>query len=122
MGAFLNCKKLNRVSLSENSELREIPIKAFESTSIKEIKLPPHIIKICDDAFYNFSSIELIDIPKNSELREIGSTSFRCIKAKYIYLPKQLTKINDSAFVFKIPPHIKTINYDDFLRCRVVSL
>lgn len=48
---FFNCKSLQKVVFSKNSELQSIGKKCFMSTSINKLKIPSHVRKISEMAF-----------------------------------------------------------------------
>ena len=53
--AFFLCKNIKSIEFSKDSKLRIIKADAFCRASIKEMSLPSHVTKICEDTFFDSS-------------------------------------------------------------------
>lgn len=112
MGIHLNCvKRFKKVEISSDSELLTIGESAFEYTSIKSFKCPPHLKKISKSAFSYCHQLQSFEIPTDSELQIIEYGAFIETKIEEIFIPPHLTQICDCAFSrsklrkIEIPPN-----------------
>lgn len=90
-----------------------------------EIKLPPTLEVIGENAFYN-AKITEITLPER--LREIGNEAFQASLVKEAFLPSAVTKIGDRAFEdcpflesISLPEDIKEIPSRVFNNCPVLD-
>lgn len=93
--AFLNCAKLESVSLP--STLQKIENRAFQDcTSLAQIVLPESLDEIGDEAFSGCSALQYVTMP---HIREIGYKAFmNCTALQSIALPAPLQYIHINAF------------------------
>lgn len=113
-GVFYSCKKLEKVEIPENSQLREIGIGSFSLSGIKQIKIPKNVTQICYRAFANCYDLQRIEFNPDSELQKIKKFAFHCTSIQSISLPPKLTKIGANAFF--VCPNIQIIEMDEFLQ------
>lgn len=95
--AFSGCVCIQTVEIAENSELQTIEKSSFSHSSIKSIKIPPHVTQICKNAF-SFSSLKNVEIPLNSELQIINKSAFLDTFIVSITIPSSLKEIGKKAF------------------------
>lgn len=96
-GAFISCKNLQTVTLTEGSELESIGNMAFRHCeSLTDINLPDSVREIEANAFYYCTNLS--DINLGSELKEIGDNAFYNSGVSEVDLPDSLTELGESAF------------------------
>lgn len=85
-----DCKELTSVTFSENSELTQIAVSAFEGcVSLKNIVFPNSVERIDRRAFYGCSALTEVDLP--DELLKIGGSAFsECTALKKVSIPAKL--------------------------------
>lgn len=86
------------IQLAPNSEIRTIGERSFSGNGIESFTIPPHLIKICDDAFAGCRYLKNVEIPSNSELLSIGKNAFFYTKIESFTFPPHLTEIGEKAF------------------------
>ena len=67
---FKECKKLAKVEIPRNSNLKIIKSHAFVLCKFKNIFIPPKVEKIGKLAFYLCQYLVNVEIPMNSELKK----------------------------------------------------
>lgn len=91
--------KVNQLSFTENSQLKQIEQGAFSWADIKELELPNKVNTIGNRAFLSAANLQTLTIKPESELQTIGDYAFsRATKLKEIYIPKGVTSIGRQAF------------------------
>lgn len=121
--AFSECKQLQKVDFSENSELNSIEDFAFSLSSIEFISIPSTVIKICGRAFFNCDKLKKVDFKSNSKLLSIDDYSFSYSKIEKISIPSKVNRIGEFAFsccyflkkvIFAGNPELKMIDKSAF--------
>lgn len=96
--AFNNCKNLQKIDFSQNTNLSSIKQHSFNFTGLKKIKIPFKIERICKYAFSNCSSLQKVEFEPNSKLKSIDSYAFAWSSLIKIVIPSNLTKICENTF------------------------
>ena len=92
--AFENCRYLENILISEDSELKVIGQYALASTSIKSIVIPKNVNKIGYRCFDKTDLLQIIEFADNSELQLFDNIEFyRCPKTVVIMTPYKLEKL-----------------------------
>ena len=100
--AFMDCVQLQTVSISQNSNLKNIGEKAFDGcSSLTSINIPDGVTSIGDYAFSGCSLLQTASISKSSQLVSIGNSAFRncsLLQTASISNSSKLESIGSSAF------------------------
>lgn len=96
--AFDQCKQLNTVNFSNDSELQLIGCGAFSETLIESISIPKNVQIILDSVFIGCQNLKTVEISKDSELKLIDSSTFSETIIENIFIPKHVQVILDYAF------------------------
>ncbi len=119
--AFFQCSSLTSVTTPKT--LKRIAEMAFDTSSLRSVRLHDGLVSIGEYAFQYCESLTSIDIPKT--VSTIESSAFSgCSKLKTVVLPKQLTEISDHLFfacssltTVDIPESVKIIDQHAFNGC-----
>lgn len=98
-GAFSNCSRLKKVTISSECNISELGDYAFENCkNLSELTLPANGFKtIGSGAFYNCSSLASFSFGVNTQ--KIGNSAFwGCNNLKKLVLPNSVTEIDFEAF------------------------
>lgn len=98
--AFTECKQLETINFSEDSELLSIECEAFCLSSIKSIKIPKKVQRIGEGSFSYCKKLSKVEFADDSELSIIDREAFCCSSLKTITLPRHVTEIVNCAFKF----------------------
>ena len=98
--AFFDCINLKSVMFPNDSQLREIGMRAFQGwKSLRRIDIPDSVTTIGQYAFYDCTNLESVIFTDQSCLQEIGENAFcRCTSLQSIIIPKSVTAIGEGAF------------------------
>lgn len=72
--AFNSCYRLYYIDFDQNSELKTIESRTFNSTPIQKISIPNNVTCISDYAFHGCQSHQIIDIKFNSKIQTNGKS------------------------------------------------
>lgn len=67
--SFEFCTKLRKIEFDPDSQLQIIGKQSFAFTQIQSILIPPHVTRICENAFFLCDTLSTIEIPTKSELK-----------------------------------------------------
>mmetsp|Transcript_2897 Transcript_2897/g.7419 ORF Transcript_2897/g.7419 Transcript_2897/m.7419 type:complete len:323 (-) Transcript_2897:229-1197(-) len=129
--AFINCGKLVRIDIPENSRLREIESHTFKyCKSLRSITLPASLQRIGEESFFCCSALK-VEISPGSQLQTIeGGSFYFCTKLKKIDLANclNLTRIGSGAFCgcsrlreISWPKNLETIEEKAFWNCQQLT-
>ncbi|MEZ5105325.1 MAG: leucine-rich repeat domain-containing protein [Draconibacterium sp.] len=121
IGAFIQCEKLNSVTLTNN--VTYIGISAFEDCiGLETISLPNSVSSVGDYLFWGCTSLKTINLSES--LESLSDNMFcMCFNLKEINLPASISKINENAFWLSglqsihIPSTIQEIGSGAFAYC-----
>lgn len=68
---------------------------AFSETSIRNIFIPPHITKICEETFSRCDHLQSIHFSENSELKIVEGSAFVDSSIESISLPSKVSELNE---------------------------
>ena len=89
-GAFENCKKLERLDLSETSVVRINEWTFRGCVSLKQLELPDGLLEILRDAFYDCEALEEMHLPESLILIE-DNAFINCTSLKRINIPANVS-------------------------------
>ena len=108
VNAFGECRKLETIEFSENSELCLIKDSAFTNTAIESILIPQSVSFIGRSIFSNCSNLKLVEFSENSNLKYIDSKPFENTKIEFISIPEKFSGIRNG--IFKNTPYLLDIS------------
>ena len=93
---------------------------------LKECRIPPTVMRICNSAFYGMETLKTIFIP--SSVQEIGSSAFANTGLETVTLPLSVEYMGESAFSWckslvsaTLPANLDTIPDGSFWWCKKLS-
>lgn len=92
---FEQCKLLNKVELSDDSNFLEIGDFSFMETNIKYFYFPSKVVTIDEGAFGLCHNLEKIEFSPNSNLTSIGPVAFYKSKIEYIIIPEKVSELKE---------------------------
>ena len=98
VGAFDNCKRLQKVEFSNHSELEIIEEFAFNVSTIERFTLPSHLTLINAYAFNACIQLRVFEINEDSKLQKINDWAFMNTSIKSFFIPRYLDTIGKNAF------------------------
>lgn len=120
LGAFIYCRKLATVELSEG--LESIAEQAFRETAISNIHIPESVVSLGENAFQDCKNLHHVHLP--SELTSISGGLFSgCESLTEIVIPENVSSIGAGAFTksalesIVIPKSVTKIENNTFRRC-----
>lgn len=87
------CRNLQTVEIP--NFIKIIGPHAFSNSSIKYLKIPPQITRICEDCFCECEQLESIEIPPNSQLRTIESEAFAWSSIESLTFPSSVIELKE---------------------------
>lgn len=109
--SFSDCKCIEKVEFSKESELKIIGKESFSNSSVDKILIPNRVKKICESSFLFCECLEKVEFERGSELDSIGKESFSHSSLETIFIPNKVSEICESAFSWC--EKLKTINFSD---------
>lgn len=103
--AFFNCRYLERIEISKNSELEVIEEKAFKNGKIKRINLPSSIVELKEGSLMKLVDVQIMEGNKNYKKHDdfiLAKTDKNCDEFDC------LSFVNWKDKYIKIPPFIKS--------------
>ncbi|KAK8841773.1 hypothetical protein M9Y10_026722 [Tritrichomonas musculus] len=97
--SFSDCKKLNSIEFSNNSNLREIKKNAFSRCSIENIVIPANVIRLSQKVFDQCYNLKKVEFEENSKIHSIDKNTFEKTPIKSILLPTNVNCVRCNAFL-----------------------
>ena len=121
-GAFENCSRLRCIKGGDG--LKEISIRAFRGTALKEIVLPKSLLRLREHAFEDCDYLESVDFDNDNTIVEDGCFKF-CSALNTVLLPMNMNEIPHQLFWgcynlenVALSPNLRTIGNCSFVWCR----
>lgn len=120
-GAFENCIKLS--CIKGGNGLKEISIRAFKGTALKEVTLPVHLKRVRKYSFSECKELISVEFESNDTVVEEGCFS-ACPKLHTVMLPMGMNVIPDRMFYgcanlecVALSPNLRLIGEKAFMNC-----
>lgn len=96
--SFSQCKNLEKVLFSNDSNLNSIGKEAFLMASIEKITIPSSVTQIEESAFSSCSKLNCVEFQLNCRISSIEKNLFQFTNIQCISIPSKVTKICQGAF------------------------
>ena len=117
--AFYRTENLERIEFEEGSGLQIIESLAFFKSGLKEMNIPPSLLRIGASAFANIANLKNFNIPKNSNLLSISPVAFSATGLESFEWPPLVEDM--SASLFLKTPALKSVTFSDDSRLKNID-
>ena len=96
--SFYYNNSVKTVRFPKDSELKVIQKQAFNTSDIEKITIPPHVVKICNEAFANCFHLKSFEFSENSEIQTIEDHAFLGSRIEKLVIPSSIMNLSFSCF------------------------